>query len=369
MILNLPIVKRNMDCSIFHIGKRYIYLESEEDIKAVSLKDFSIANFRYVKKGKVRKSFECDGYFYFRDNASVVKPGDLFRVSNDDLSIEKLGRSPFKMINFIGDNENQDLFFSFNSKEVKTVRRRNLSILDFKDYIKYPFPKSGALVVGDKLVLVERGQRVQAYELSGALHWEQTLFDYGLDSHTYDFNDKSEIKPCTCSYKEDVLINVFPYRLVSINAQSGDLNWVLPDVVDKEWIIGNEGKVYSVFKGNLKVVDAETGELLLDKPINSDWVQAEKDTLNLFQVNVSSTHLWCGFLGHGLCAVNLETAEIDWHEFDSQSLNRKPIIKNNRVYVQLMSGGIGLDNEGTQEYILEGEGGYIEDSDNEFVVF
>jgi len=266
-------------------------------------------------------------------------------------------------ISVIDDN----LYFKGNKK---TIGKLDLNSYKFEELFRFTL-LGKKFLWGNKLISVGQGVRsiLQVHSSVGDLFWEKKIQDYGLSDHNLPYQGRTEIKPCSFVFNNNILLNVFPYRLISINAQNGDLNWVLPDIVDKQWIIGNKGKVYSVFKGNLKVVDAETGELLLDKPIKADWVQAEKDTLNLFQVNVSSTHLWCGFLGHGLCAVNLETAEIDWHEFDGQSLNRKPIIKNNRIYVQLMSGGIGLDNEGTQEYILEGEGGYIEDSDNEFVVF
>lgn len=170
-------------------------------------------------------------------------------------------------------------------------------------------------------------------------------------------------------YSNSALLRSTYGSLVCIDILKQKLSWFVDECVGEAWSFCNEGKVYSVFQGNLKIIDAETGSILLDKPIETDWVQDNKQLLNLFQVNVSSTHLWCGFLGHGLCAINLETAQIDWHEFDGQTLNSKPIIKNNRIYIQLMSGGIGLDNAGTQSYILEGEGGYREESDNEFIVF
>jgi len=249
--------------------------------------------------------------------------------------------------------------YTFNTKD-------NL----FSLLINIPYPNE-LHVSRDSLVSIGIGSSsvIECHDLKGTTKWSIQIDNNNLSVIDAAYHSGCEIQPCSGTYNDNILITINQCHLLSLDVGTGDLNWVLPDILDKQWIIGNEGKVYSVFKGNLKVVDAESGELLFDKSIKADWVQAEKDTLNLFQINVSSTHLWCGFLGHGLCAVNLETAEIDWHEFDGQSLNRKPIIKNNRIYVQLMSGGIGLDNEGTQEYILEGEGGYIEDSDNEFIVF
>ncbi|WP_444917515.1 hypothetical protein [Microbulbifer sp. JMSA003] len=171
------------------------------------------------------------------------------------------------------------------------------------------------------------------------------------------------------TFEDWVILGGVNGPLFCIDVLTRTLLWRVDYCLGKRWTLDAEGKIYSVYNGNLKIIEVKTGDVLLDRLINADWVQAKKDTLNLFQVSVSKTHLWCGFLGRGLCAINLKTAEVDWHEFDGRTCNRNPIIKNNRIYVQIMGGGIGLDNEGTKEYVLEGEGGYIENSDNEFIVF
>ena len=370
-VFKLPLKEIKTNESLFHIDDSFIVLEGKTTLDIYDSCKFSFEKiYTYEKKSGVRLVFSMGSTLFFRDNSSVFKAGDIYSLDMTTGEVNELGGADFKLSTYLGTREGIS-YFNHDLGHIVRLNSESANKLEFSVVRSIDYPANNPLLYSSTIVTSRIGlnSMVEAHDYTGELLWSKDLEEFGLFAHEENYNGASEIKPCTCSYKEDVLINVFPYRLVSINAQNGDLNWVLPDVVDKQWIIGNEGKVYSVFKGNLKVVDAESGELLLDKPINSDWVQAEKDTLNLFQVNVSSTHLWCGFLGHGLCAVNLETAEIDWHEFDGQSLNRKPIIKNNRIYVQLMSGGIGLDNEGTQEYILEGEGGYIEDSDNEFIVF
>jgi len=357
---SLPVRVTAVEGRLFHLDSNYVIYSHDQYLNVFVSSDLETTMLVAPTpiECEVSESFlRMDDYIYFDDDADLSEKGCIYRLNIGEHTVVRVSEGMFTSC-FPVKIDDEYGYFATDHKKLSKLKLDSLTIVtETQKYRRSgpPVSLASGFCIKSKNDLNFFNSEL---DLVKKVDIEEVLSEANL-----------KITSRLQSHKNNVLIGLSDGSVASIGLGTSLLNWRVGEFFDNRWCVGNEGQVYSVFKGNLKVVDAETGDLLLDKPINSDWVQAEKDTLNLFQVNVSATHLWCGFLGHGLCAVNLETAEIDWHEFDGQSLNRKPIIKNNRIYVQLMSGGIGLDNEGTQEYILEGEGGYIEDSDNEFVVF
>lgn len=355
---NLPLSALKIPGRLFHIDSEIVAYYGNHGLSVLLSRELTSPLFDCIMEERGHAFYRRKDQILFHDNTSITTTGQLMRLDlNKRMVFEISAKGLFTSGIFLKANEDIGYFktdfkkiskidlsdFSVIAETEKYRRSSNAVALDFGFSMK----------TQNDLMLFD-----ESLSLFSSMNVPSALADKSL-----------KLEPVIGAHKEDVLVQLTNSSLVSCKLSSGAVNWKTDECLSNKWCIGNEGKVYSVFKGSLKTVDAETGDLLLDKPIDADWVQAEKDTLNLFQVNVSSTHLWCGFLGHGLCAINLKTAKIDWHDFDGQTINRKPIIKNNRIYVQLMAGGIGLDNAGVQEYILEGEGGYLEESDNEFVVF
>lgn len=221
------------------------------------------------------------------------------------------------------------------------------------------------VVVNDKIYAMSGSCCLDCYSLSGSLVWSCELAELARKNIQLTEGLNFKVSERVRSVESKIIFHVDPYRLFCVSSEDGRYLWDIDDAVDFNWCIGHDNYIYSVRNGMLKTISSTDGSLVSDKEIDCDWIQSEKIGLNLFQVSYTDAHLICGFLGHGLCAINLKTAKVDWHEFDGMTCNRTPIIKNNRIYAQ-MKGGIEFGGGRGQEYVLEGVGGYMGCPDNRF---
>lgn len=296
--------------------------------------------------------------FFIKEN--VLSMADIYCLSLNDFSYELIENSSFRFFLPIGSDGNYR-FFKQENKIAKLRNDQDLKEPNLEEIIEIDYPPSECLVITDCIVIPSRSDFIDCFDKSGAHLWRKNLND--LLPKLEEKKDY-EIKPFAKGYKNSLLVSAKNYKLISIDIPSGKINWMIDECIDFKWVLTDDGRIITVFKGHLKIISADTGEILSDKLIDEDWVQPNPVMPNLFQIAVTHTHLWCAFLGKGLAAINLETAAVDFHIHPKSTVNSTPKIRNNRMYLQLKGGGIGLDNTGTFECILEGDGGYKPDKDD-----
>lgn len=343
---------------LFHVSDKFYFIHDGVSIYCVNSETHNKNSFSYKKESAVKVGFQLGESLFFRDNASLFENGDLLKLDMQSWQLEHLGSCPFSSI-ILQERQNDDLFFILNMTS---------------------FSKSPVYDCLNFETLADIG-----YEYQPLVHEDGAAF-IPLDDDKYIYSTDFELKEnwrypiksfCNGKFNplgkinhinNQLLFNTEAAEIVSIDIETGERLWCVEEFSVTGWCHNNDGKLFTCYKGNLKKIDVKTGQLEMDIAVNEPLVQSNSDELHLFQVNISKTHLWCGFLGHGVCAINLETAEIDWHGFDGQSLNSEPKILNNQMFLQFMSGGIGLDNTGMTDYILEGEGGYLEGTENTLII-
>lgn len=350
--LYLPLDVKKKNARLTHIDKDHLIIYDDGKLIAYDTTTLTEVLFSLAVDDRYQSFYRKKSAILMNSNEGTIRLLDIENKTIKEINADVI--SPYIFIETL----NSEVSYFFGEQKISKINVDNF------DVIKSTAPLRRAFIP----VSLNSGFCLKSKNIFKFYNKDLELV-YELDIPKLLEQSEITVKLPYYSYKDSVLIQTSNNSLISCVYGSQKINWKVENCLHNNWVLGNEDKVYSVFKGNLKIIDAETGKLILDKAINNDWIQAKKERLNLFQINVSSTHLWCGFLGHGLCAINLETAEVDWHHFDGQSLNCTPIITDNRIYVELMNGGLGLDNTGTQEYILEGDGGYIPDSNEKFLSF
>jgi len=167
----------------------------------------------------------------------------------------------------------------------------------------------------------------------------------------------------------NAVIHLSNNGLVCIDGKTGGFRWYLENALEHDWSFDCNNRIVGVYDSRLRIIDSETGVIIAERKINAEWAVSDRYNrpLHLYRSLATETHLWAGFMGRGLCAINLDNGDVDYHVFDGGLCDSKPKVVNNRVFVAIRSGGLGLESQ-RQEYILEGAGGYKPDSEGFFAI-
>lgn len=304
-------------------------------IHKVAIESDFIAPLHYDDQGAIYQDIDFDGsdVFYWDFQSE-----NFTKVSH----VEGDGLMPFY------EDDRVQLLVDASSGWVYSREQGSFS---FKELYQVRFPSNKPLV-GDGLIThIGLGGDMKCVNFRGEAVWESTFSRVCPQLTDHSSTKRPSIKPPAHLVDDNIIFHQYPYRLVCISLADGSYKWSTDDVVDFNWCTDGSGKIYCIRQGLLKILSTHDGSILSEKRIECDWIQREKDALNLFQVEATKTHLICGFLSHGLCAINLEFATVDWQEFEGMTCNRKPIIRNHNIYAQ-MKGGIELQSGDVQEYIL-----------------
>ena len=211
--------------------------------------------------------------------------------------------------------------------------------------------------VSDEYVYVLAGffGEFSKYELStGRLVWTKTFKDWELDIYQPNPKYRVEAHGDLFIFQGRALINLNPSRLVAVSCDTGQVEWIVEDVLGREFAVSQEGVVYSMKGSRLNQLDATTGKLLsthtIDEPIS--------ETLSL---QLTRTHVWVTYAHNGchLIAINPETGKVEKKYSVENFISGAPVICNNRLYVCTLN--LDIENQDRKDFVIEGEGGYIPD--------
>lgn len=363
MRLTLPINIHPLEGRCLYVNHDKFFIENSDGLDVYDSESLSRVSPEglFKKTGRMSIVWEDAETIHFLDNISVLRGGTLYTMDMSAFSVNRLGPCPLTGLHQIGiDSEN--LYLSANFSDVVSTPLSNPDLLNTNTILTNDLSLTTILPHG--IMQVDMQKVFVVHNMDGSLIWKRCLNSYDIPREDRWGGCERKIINKTVLHGKNALYNLEPYLLICIDTENGSLLWQLEDAVDKTWCVSTDGFVYTVWQGILKKICATSGKLIFEKNIVDEWVQNEKELLNLFQIELTESHMWCGFLGHGICAINLETAKIDFHEFDGASLNTKPTIRNNQMFVQLTSGGLGIDNTEITDYILEGSGGYLLEPDS-----
>jgi hypothetical protein len=211
----------------------------------------------------------------------------------------------------------------------------------------------GSMVYADMI----NGKLIERRALGGEVLWSVELGD-GLP----------ELTMFSKLVGDKVILLLDDESMLALDANTGKFLWRLEKALQKKWLFDDACRIIGTYKARLRIIDSNTGKIISEKPINADWAnQSDSYLPQVFSCAVTKTHLWAGFSGRGLCAINLETGNVDYQVLDGGSCDSDPKILNNRIFVPIRSGGMGIGS-GRQEYVIEGAGGYKPDSDGFFEI-
>jgi len=157
----------------------------------------------------------------------------------------------------------------------------------------------------------------------------------------------------------DQIICGYPYSyLISIDLLTGKLLWKRKNntetlrltVTDKGFVYYVDNYYTKSETPKLLSVDCITGET--SKEFELDIDEKTRELFDASYSDVTTTHFWGASSKGFLYAINLKTGEIDWQYHLGFGMPGIPFfICNNRLYIRRV----------TEDFIFEGQGGYISD--------
>ncbi|MDO3381610.1 hypothetical protein [Gilvimarinus algae] len=283
---------------------------------------------------------------FYQDNEGLTADGDFNYVDLDKREIGDQGESQYSALIFLK-TEGPKGYFKADSKNLIKLSLNDFSVECSSDRYR----RTGMPAVFDSGICMKSADTINFF--NNDLELIDSIFSGDLVGSTDNF-----ILREIASSKNVLILWLENGSIIGLDFDTKDILWSVEGFYSKKWAVSEEGVVYTVWKDELVRIDSATGDTTRNK-IKSEFLKTEN--LQLFQLSASSKHLWCGFIGNGLCAINLSSFEVDFHEFSGCTVNRKPFISNNRLYIQLISNGIGLDGSDLQEVVLEGQSGFISD--------
>jgi hypothetical protein len=302
--------------TVSFIGGRFLI--SSKSRKGFLLSDapgslnFLKVNFKYAL-GRIKELYSSDGVVYFKTHTGVL------------------------------------------SIDMKSYDARLLYVL--KNMPVFVSGCNGGVISSSDVGVVERRN------WNNEVLWQKSLYDYLLGVGKGINPESIGVRYTSGVIGDKVIIHLKDDSIVCLQSEDGSLCWYLENALKYDWSFNCEKKIVGIYNSKLRIINIDSGSIC-EHPIGADWVTSD---IRLHNASATQTHLWSGFFGRGLCAINLENGNIDYHVFDGGTCDAKPKILNNRVFVAIRNGGLGLESN-RQEYILEGHGDYKPDADGFFVI-
>ena len=306
-------------------------------------------------------TFHYNNCFYFTHKENGIK--QCFKYSYQDCSLESLTLPSF-IASRVG-IRNEIAFFR-SHEGIHSVPTKNFDSFEklplFDGVKSWCKPALGK----DALVFFYEYQKLGGFSLEGEQLWTKSLEDFDVYPKPDFWSSTPQFGRFVKEWKNYAIFEVKPFQAICIDMTTGEQRWVVEHCVDFQYCVA-DGVLYGIANGIFTSVDIETGEVILSVPIEQDWIQrGVNESRPITAVKATRTHLWTGFAqGQGVVAINRETGQIDHQEFVGRSVNLYPEIRGNQIYISLATGGMGLNTQSGGNYVLIGEGGFIEDEDKE----